>query len=66
MWVTWAPIWNSATIWPSPAFGSWAVDAVERGARGVRLDIHDHRRQAGRFGDRDPVLDLFACAMRPA
>jgi hypothetical protein len=25
MWVTWAPIWNSAMIWPAPASGNWAI-----------------------------------------
>src|SRR5437899_4943834 len=36
---------------------------VDRGARGIRFDIHHRRRQAGRFCDRDPV---FTFSLRDA
>jgi len=34
--------------------------AFQRGARGIRFDVHHGGRQAGRFGDRHAILDLFA------
>lgn len=44
--------------------GQLRGDAVERGAGGVRFDVHDGRLEAGRLGDGDPVLDLFAARGR--
>jgi hypothetical protein len=37
---------------------------VGRGARGIRFDVHHGGGEAGRFGDRDAVLDLFAARRR--
>ncbi len=59
MWVTWAPIWNSADDLPLAAIRQLRPQALDGGARGIRFDVHDDRFQAGRFDYGDAVLDLF-------
>ena len=50
---------TSAMFWSRPFAGSDGRDQLERLLRRVGLDVHHPRLQAGRLGDRDPVLDLF-------